>query len=77
MFDKQTLSKLGGSTGYRVAGLEHRPGEDWMGRGKLLTGWSRAVSACADRGVVFQVSVFARGSSFNIRKPRRRGQTME
>jgi transposase len=36
MFDKQTLSKLGGWTGYRVAELDYRPGEGWMGRGKLL-----------------------------------------
>ena len=36
MFDKKTLSKLGGWTGYRVADLEYRPGEGWMGRGKLL-----------------------------------------
>ena len=36
MFDKQTLAKLGGWTGYRVADLEYRPGEGWMGRGKLL-----------------------------------------
>ena len=36
MFDKQTLSKLGGWTGYRVTDLEYRPGEGWMGRGKLL-----------------------------------------
>lgn len=36
MFDKQMLSKLGGWSGYRVADLEYRPGEGWMGRGKLL-----------------------------------------
>lgn len=36
MFDKQTLTELGGWTGYRVAGLEYRPGAGWMGRGKLL-----------------------------------------
>jgi transposase len=36
MFDKQTLTKLGGWTSYRVADLEYRPGEGWMGRGKLL-----------------------------------------
>lgn len=36
MFDKRTLTELGGWTGYRVAELEYRPGEGWMGRGKLL-----------------------------------------
>lgn len=36
MFDKKTLTQLGGWTGYRVADLEYRPGEGWMGRGKLL-----------------------------------------
>lgn len=36
MFDKGTLSELGGWTGYRVADLEYRPGEGWMGRDKLL-----------------------------------------
>lgn len=36
MFDKKTLSKLGGWTGYRVVELDYRPGEGWMGRGKLL-----------------------------------------
>ena len=36
MFDKKTLGKLGGWTGYRVAELDYRPGEGWMGRGKLL-----------------------------------------
>ncbi len=36
MFDKHTLTKLGGRMGYRVADLEYRPGEGWMGRGKLL-----------------------------------------
>ena len=36
MFDKKTLSKLGGWTGYRVVDLEYLPGEGWMGRGKLL-----------------------------------------
>lgn len=36
MFDKRTLSERGGWAGYRVAELEYRPGEGWMGRGKLL-----------------------------------------
>ena len=36
MFDKQTLTKLGGWTGYRVVDLEYRAGAGWMGRGKLL-----------------------------------------
>ncbi len=36
MFDKKTLTKLGGWSGYRVVNLEYRSGEGWMGRGKLL-----------------------------------------
>ena len=36
MFDKRTLTELGGWTGYRVAELEYRPDEGWMGRSKLL-----------------------------------------
>jgi transposase len=36
MLDKRTLTQLGGWTGYRVAELSYRPGEGWMGRGKLL-----------------------------------------
>ena len=36
MFDKRILTELGGWRGYRVADLECRAGEGWMGRGKLV-----------------------------------------
>ena len=55
MFDKQTLGKLGGWNGYRVAEINYRPGEGWSGRGKLLIRltpsrkWMRC-SRCGSRG---------------------------
>ncbi len=36
MFDKDTITQLGGWTGYRVSELDYRPGEGSMGRGKLI-----------------------------------------
>ena len=36
MFDRKTLGKLGGWTGYRVAEVDYRPGEGWSGRGKVV-----------------------------------------
>ena len=36
MFDRKTVGKLGGWTGYRVAELDYRPGEGWGGRGKVI-----------------------------------------
>jgi len=55
MCDKRTLTELGGWTGYRVADLEYRPGEGWMGRGKLLIrleprGKTMRCSCCGKKG---------------------------
>lgn len=36
MFDRKTLTKLGGWTGYRVVDVDYRPGEGWGGRGKVI-----------------------------------------
>jgi len=36
MFDRKTVGKLGGWSGYRVVGLDYRPREGWGGRGKLI-----------------------------------------